>query len=332
MAYSVLCMEKVHSMGSLQMRHEHNFRELELKHVDTNASYLNEELVNTSGFDYRTLWYQRMKDIELQTGEPVKQKKNSVLAYEFVTTFTHDADIDLEEWKKKNVEWMCSYFGEENVLSMQYHEDESTPHIHTIVIPIDERGHLCAKSFTGGRAKMRALQDSYGKAMEPLGLSRGEMFSRSKKTDLGKFYGAINKAADEKAPVMKPGEKVDDYVTRVNEYVQGLSFRTVQEKLDLQRRAELAETRMIQMHVKYAEAMALQDEITDNFGGDTSLAKERVRLYRKIEHSVPRKTLWGLLDNLIKKFPLEENIFLFMERNRKKRKKSENANNDLTER
>lgn len=331
MAYSVLRMEKIHSMGSLQTRHEHNFRDLKLAHVDENASYRNEEMINFSGLDYKELWYRRMKDIELETGAPVKKTKASVLAYEFVVTFTHDAEINIEAWKKKNVEWFCKTFGEKNVLSMQYHDDEATPHIHAIVIPIDERNRLCAKSFTGGRAKMRALQTSYGNAMNEVGLKRGEPFSRSKNMDLAKFYQEINKAANEQAPVMMPQERVDDYVQRVNEYVQGVRYRALDEKLKYKRRAELAETRMVQMAVKYGEAMALWDDVEENFEGDQELTRERIHTYRKVEHSVPRKTLNGLLDNLLKKFPLSENVLYFNERRRKRRKKQDDGSFDEKE-
>lgn len=323
MAYSILSMEKVHTMGDLQTRHEHNFREMPLPHVDHTLSSENEELVNFSGFDYKTLWYNRMKDLELETGEPVVKRKNSVIALEFISSFSRDADIDLEKWKTKNVEWMQEFFGAENVLSMQLHVDETTCHIHTIVIPIDDRGRLCAKSFTGGRAKMRAMRDSYGEAMKEVGLEPGERYSKTKKEDLGRFYNQINKAVDMRVPSILPGEMVDDYVKRVNEYVQDMQLRIVNERYTYKRRAELAETKLFQFKAKYREAISLQDEISQNFCGDYQMTKNRVRMYRKLEHAVPRKTLWALLDNLEKRFPITENVFLFDTKRKTKKKKEE---------
>lgn len=151
--YCVMTIRKIKSMRSLQMSHEHNLREISLSNVDVSLSDRNEELINDTGYGYRDLWYQRMKDIELKTGEPVTKRKNAVLAYEIVTTFSKGADVNMEAWKEANIKWMKDTFGEENVLSMQLHEDEITPHIHTIVIPIDERNKLCARSFTGGIKK-----------------------------------------------------------------------------------------------------------------------------------------------------------------------------------
>lgn len=323
MAYSILSMEKVHTMGDLQTRHEHNFRELPLPHVDHTLSSGNEELVNQSGFDYKDLWYNRVRELELQTGEPVSRRKDSVIALEFISSFSRGADIDIEAWKAKNVEWMRGFFGEENVLSMQLHVDETTYHIHTIVIPIDERGHLCAKSFTGGRAKMRAMRDSYGEAMKELGLEPGERYSKTKKEDLGRFYSQVNKAVDMRAPSILPGEMVDDYVKRVDEYVQNMQLRIVSERYEYKRKAELAETRLEQFKAKYREAVSLQDEIAESFCGDDDMARNRIRTYRKLEHAVPRKTLWALLESLTKKFPISENAIQFLPKDRRKKRKDE---------
>lgn len=317
--YCVLSLKKIHSMGSLQVSHEHNFRELPLKHVDISMSHKNEELINDTGADYRELWYRRIKEVELSTGQSVAVRKNAVLAYEIVTTFSKEADVDLEAWKEANVKWMKDTFGEDNVLSMQFHIDETTPHIHTIVVPIDERGKLCAKTFTGGRGKMFALQTSYGKAMEPLGLKRGEMYSRSSKEDLGRFYATLNKAANAEAPQMKAGERVDDYVSRVNAYIQNVEMKSLWKEKELTRAVELEQTKRDQMHAKYSEAIKLQDDLEESFGGNMRLVKERLKTYQKIEKSVPRKILDSFLTNLLQRFPFSENIRNYKEKKKKKK-------------
>ena len=73
---------------------------------------------------------------------------------------------------------MKETFGSKNIIAMTLHMDENTPHIHTQIIPIDERGHLCARSITGGRTSMKKLQTSYGESMKQFGLSRGEPNSK----------------------------------------------------------------------------------------------------------------------------------------------------------
>ena len=49
--YCIMSFEKIHTMGSLQVRHEHNMRDFHLRHVDASMSLRNEELINTGGLD-----------------------------------------------------------------------------------------------------------------------------------------------------------------------------------------------------------------------------------------------------------------------------------------
>lgn len=318
-SYSILSLEKVKTLANLQIRHEHNFREIDLKHIDKDLSENNVELINDSGMNYKELWYRRLKELELQTGKPVFVRKNAVLAYEIVTTYTKGADINVEEWAQANKKWMEDTFGTENVLSMQLHMDETTPHIHSVIIPIDERRRLCAKTFTGGKSKMVSLHNSYGKAMAPLGLERGERHSRTKKEDLGRFYAQVNKAAKAKAPQIEKNESVDNYVKRVNRYIQDVEMRTLWEKKKYKRYAELQQTKTAQLYAHYSEAIKLQDQIEEGYSHDYQLTQKRLQTYRQIEMSVPRKTLNTLLNNILLKFHITENLRAYRERKYKKR-------------
>lgn len=326
--YCILRIEKVHSLGSLKTREAHNFRELPLSHVDITRANKNEELFNQSGLNYEELWYQRIKEAEVESGVPISIRKNAIRAYEIVTTFSGGAELDMEEWKKANIKWMCDTFGEKNVLSMQYHDDEAVPHIHSIVVPIDGRGHLCARSFTGGKAKMKKLQSSYGKAMEPLGLSRGERYTRAKNQNLHRFYTAVENAAKAEVPPIEENEDYDSYFNRLNHFIQGVELAHLKKENQLRRRAEVAETKTVQLWSKYREAIQLQDELEEKFPENPEFVWERLRTYQKIEHSVPRKTLHTLLNNIMTKFPENENIREFFKL-RKKKKKKNNSDVDI---
>ena len=178
--YCILTIEKIKSYGSLQRRMKHNRREMNLANVDMEQSIHNEELVPGYGFSYLELWKKRMTEAEIETNRKIKPRKNSVLAAELVLSYSADAKIDVEEWKTANLRWLQQTFGKKNVITATLHKDERTPHIHSIIVPIDDRGHLCAKSFFGGREKMFGLQDSYARSMAPFGLERGERYTRAK--------------------------------------------------------------------------------------------------------------------------------------------------------
>ena len=144
--------------------------------------------------------------------------------------------------------------------------------------------------------------------MEPLGLSRGERYSRTKKEDLGRFYAQVDKAAKAHAPVMEANEPVESYVQRVNRYIQDIEMETLYEKKKWKRYAELQQTKTAQMYAHYSEAIKLQDQIDENCGHNYPLIKNRLQTYQRVEQAVPRKTLNGLLENILIKFKISENV------------------------
>ncbi len=320
MGFCILSIDKIHSMGSLQVRKEHNAREINLSHIDTEKIEQNEELIPSYGMDYKDLWKKRMKEVEIITGEPVVKRKNSVLAYEIVLSFSRESDVDIEHWKELNLKWLNDTFGEENVLAADLHMDETTPHIHAIVVPIDERNHLCAKSFTGGRGAMFKLQNSYAKYMNPLGLERGKMYSRSKKQDLNRFYALLNEAVSATAPVMEVGEPVESYIERVNSYIQDEKMKALWAEENAKKEINSVKADLAEFKAHYKEAIILQDTIEENMNGNMSQVRGRLRTYQNIEKSVPRKVLATFLNNLINKFPPIQALRSFSEDKKKKKK------------
>ena len=76
-------------------------------------------------------------------------------------------------WSQASIDWVKKTFGD-NIIDAQLHLDETTPHIHTFVIPLDDKGKLNARAFLGGtRDRMVELQTSYAEAVKSFGLERG---------------------------------------------------------------------------------------------------------------------------------------------------------------
>lgn len=68
-------------------------------------------------------------------------------------TFGNEAkgNVDIEAWCKDNIEWLEKHFGgADNVVSAILHLDERTPHIHAIVISLDEKGKLNYTKYLSG--------------------------------------------------------------------------------------------------------------------------------------------------------------------------------------
>jgi chromosome segregation ATPase len=70
--------------------------------------------------------------------------------------------------------------------------DESTPHLHAVVVPLTADGRLCAKQVIGDKIKMKQMQTEYAKIMEHFGLNRGKEGSRAIHEDVKEYYKRIN--------------------------------------------------------------------------------------------------------------------------------------------
>ena len=133
-----------------------------------------------------------------------KIRKNAVLAVEMLLTASpeyfrpeeperagHYEPEKLVEWQQTVRTWLNDEYGD-RIVRAELHLDESTPHIHAYLVPIDERGKLNCRGIFGGREKMSLFQDSYAAAMSPLGLERGVRGSKAKHTSIKQYYAAVN--------------------------------------------------------------------------------------------------------------------------------------------
>jgi O6-methylguanine-DNA--protein-cysteine methyltransferase len=146
----------------------------------------------------------------LQEAGITTTRKNAVLGVEHLITASPDAFSyqvvknnkgekelrgDVQKWKEfqeKSLEWLSERYGRKNIVNFTVHKDESTPHIHAIVVPIDSKGNLNCKSFLGGRDKMREMQTSFAQKVQHLGLERGIEGSKAIHQDVKRFYQVIN--------------------------------------------------------------------------------------------------------------------------------------------
>ena len=109
-------------------------------------------------------------------------RKNGVRAIEVVLTFTPGAITtldELKEWSRQNLKYLCDTYSEDNIYKCFVHLHESTPHIHAIITPIDDKGRLNASYWLDGREKLEQMQTTYSEYMQPFNLERG--LKRTKK-------------------------------------------------------------------------------------------------------------------------------------------------------
>ncbi|MEO1559680.1 MAG: MobV family relaxase [Cyanobacteria bacterium J06632_19] len=139
-----------------------------------------------------------------------KPRKDAVLCSEIFLSASpeyfrpHDPD-KAGEWNDRlmlhfanaSKKWLQKNFGEKCVRA-ELHLDESTPHIHAYIVPInDKTKKLSHKAMFGGDGrqasiKMSKLQDSYASCLAHLGIKRGMKGSKATHTKVKEYYQAVN--------------------------------------------------------------------------------------------------------------------------------------------
>lgn len=115
----------------------------------------------------------------------VKVRKNAVMAVEFVFAYSPTARVKLGDWLDANKRFLADNFGgEENIIDLTLHMDESTPHAHALIIP-KVGSKLSWMKFVDGPADCVKLQTKYAEEMEQFGLQRGKRKIKNK--DIKKY-------------------------------------------------------------------------------------------------------------------------------------------------
>lgn len=205
---SVLHVLKYKSWSTLSGLEKHLCRSNNPSNVNHDKSHLNRVLIGSDKlcFDAKSL----LAEMGIS-----KLRKNGVLALEIVLSFSrsfifndddtykHGANEKYKDWVKSSKKWLKDEFGK-NCIHASLHLDETTPHIHAVIIPVSERvnkhgkklANLNARGITGGKEKLSLLQDKYAAAVEHLGIKRGLKGSKAKRTSLEQYYKALQESKE----------------------------------------------------------------------------------------------------------------------------------------
>lgn len=212
MAYSsVFASDKLKTYADIIQRERHNCR-YRIPH-NANPDWLeaNRDLVPLQAESLDEAIHDRIGTARI--------RKNAVLAVEIVLTakskFFEAAEGDtldftqrftasrLEKWIELSMNFLRQEFGEKNLVHCVLHLDETSPHIHAIVVPMID-GRLSAAHYFDGGQKMRDYHTRYAKAVSPLGLKRGRVGSTATHTTLREYHAAVAAAHAEAPTVPAP--------------------------------------------------------------------------------------------------------------------------------
>lgn len=204
---------KVKGAGSIAGKSAHNYRLAEVPNADPQRQHLNQEYVNGHR-DLAPAIEDRIQEAGIQ-----RIRQDAVKGMEFILTaspewFKRDetgqaiGEYQNSEWVKANLAFMQRQYGS-NLIAFTLHQDEKTPHIHAVVVPITADGRLCAKELFNPRT-LRQLQTDYAQAMKPFGLERGIEGSRAQHVEMKHIYGLQQaqrqEIQKELAPIEQPNQ------------------------------------------------------------------------------------------------------------------------------
>ncbi len=186
-SFAVLHTKKLKTTGEIGGLGKHNERARDTPNADPERTALNERLAGSGDW---------VADVQALLDTQERIRTNAILAVSNLLSASRDwfeaaSPAQVEAWRDRSMAWLRETYGAENVVAAVLHRDETTLHIQAMVVPIDERGKLNASHWLDGPAKMSALQDSYARAVEDLGLVRGVQGSKATHQELQEWYAKV---------------------------------------------------------------------------------------------------------------------------------------------
>lgn len=174
-------MEKMkrENLGGIQ---QHNQRETDNhsnKDIDVTRSYLNYDLVNTNGINYR----EKIQEIiDSQRVSKRAVRKDAVLVDEWIITSDRPffENANTETFFQDALDYFSERCGKQNIAYATVHLDETTPHMHLGIVPMTE-GRLSSKQLFS-RQSLREIQDELPRFLQERGhaIERGIKGSEQK--------------------------------------------------------------------------------------------------------------------------------------------------------
>lgn len=136
---------------------------------------------------------------------PEKFRHDAVRVLEYIVTatpefFDENSDAQAALYFESAVDWFQGEFGTQNVVSAVVHRDESSPHMHVLVVPLNEEtGRLSAKKMFGGKGVLHRRQSSFANHMADFGVERGREGSKRKHTKVAKWREGHSQLDDREA-------------------------------------------------------------------------------------------------------------------------------------
>lgn len=190
--YGTINVKEVRARG-VNGCEQHNRRQYEQgkmpENIDPSRTHLNIEEIADGKANFNEALGEKLNGLTV--------RKNAVNALEYVLgaspEFFKKANCTPYDYLMKAASFVAEKHGDENIVAINMHFDEKTPHVHLLVTPIVEKEvrwknkkkegvkkerRLCARDFTGHPNMLRKLQKDFYEHIVPIGQEVGVEFAR----------------------------------------------------------------------------------------------------------------------------------------------------------
>ncbi len=229
MAYAILRVAKLKTMGNVGGQSSHVERLRETLNADPARIELNQRLAGTDS---------PLHDVqERLAAAGIEPRKGAVVAIDVFITASpehfktnHPDDPNWQAFQAKAMQFLSREYGRDNVVHAIAHHDETSPHLHAIVVPIKSKtvkvgrqvkterteNRLCCRDWLGGdRTTLSKLQTRFADQVKELGLHRGVAGSQAKHTEVKQFYSVMKETTAQAQAIHQQLAPIDaDYLVR----------------------------------------------------------------------------------------------------------------------
>lgn len=192
MATSILRFEKIKSHTAINLSESHVYRFSHTQNANPERTQFNKNLIGKSGVSTR------IKNIFNKLG--IKPRKNAVLAMDCILSLSNDVFENVEDIDRfcyKSKEFLDKTF-KGRCVSAVIHLDETTPHIHALILPLenkDGKWKLNAREIFS-KSTLSKYQKEYYEYMKCVfpKLSPPNFGSKAKHNKISSYYNQINQS------------------------------------------------------------------------------------------------------------------------------------------
>ena len=233
-------------------------------------------------------WHKAVQEAGLKR----KPQTNSSVGIEAVFSATKTAFMTDEAWKEYLTdckEWAEKKLGKENVLQWNFHFDETTPHLHMILIPIvrdQKKGNKYSSGhFLGGPEGLRNIQKELAEQVgQKYKLLRGIEGSKEKHTDQSEWQSKLVKKENELKEKEHHLKKEEDTLNKKVKYLEIFKEKGLKEVEEKKEFLEKKEIELDEREGKIKELEKLEEKSIRGFILEATKGKTPEFVKRVVEY------------------------------------------------